>query len=104
MEKKISITAIAMFAVILGMGTFVPVFAENNGSNGQKTTLCHFQEEVLADDGFTVLEEESVSIIEVNNRSLDTHLAHNDWIIDDSDGIDTNDSEDCPVTLDVDEI
>lgn len=93
-----------MFAVIMGMGAFAPALADNSGSNGQKTILCHFQEEVLADDGQTVLEEESVSIIDVNNRSLDTHLAHGDWIIDDLDLDEENDSGDCPVTPDADEV
>lgn len=92
-----------MFAVIMGMGAFAPALADNSGSNGQKTMLCHFQEEVLDENG-AVLEEASVSIIEVNDRALDTHLAHLDWIIDDSVLGDGNDSTDCPVTPDVDEV
>ena len=75
-----------------------------DGSNGQKTTLCHYQEEVLAEDGVTVLEEESVSIINVNNRALATHLSHGDTIINDTDADDTNDSDDCPVTPDLDDL
>jgi hypothetical protein len=95
MNKTISLAAISMFAVIMGLGAFAPALAENNGSNGNKIFLCHFQAEVLAEDGETVLEEESVSAINVNMRSYDAHMAHGDYAI--------ADVSECPVTPDPDE-
>ena len=71
MNKTISLSAIAMFAVMMGMAAFSPAFAA--GSNGQKTTICHFEAEFVdPDTELTVPEEWSVN--NVNNRSLPAHL------------------------------
>ena len=97
MNTKLALTAIAMFAVIMGVSAIVPSALAANGSNGQKTTLCHFQAEELDADG-NVIEEAHVSIIKINNRALATHQAHGDLIIPDEISAD-----DCPVTPDPDE-
>ena len=94
MNKITTLSAIAMFAVIMGMSAIAPAIAE--GSNGNKIFICHFQEEVLAEDGETVLEEASVSAINVNMRSYDAHMAHGDYEI--------ADVSECPVTPDPDEV
>ncbi len=96
MNTKLALTAIAMFAVIMGVSAVVPS-ALAAGSNGQKTTLCHFQAEELDADG-NVIEEAHVSIINVNNRALTTHQAHGDLIIPDEIS-----EADCPVTPDPDD-
>jgi len=75
MNKKLALPAIAMFAVMMGMAAFAPAFAA--GSNGQKTTICHFQEEEIILDEFDqpieVIPAEWVAIT-VNDRSLPAHL------------------------------
>jgi len=107
MNKTISLAAIGMVAVVMGLSAFAPAMADN-GSNGQKTTMCHIQVEVKNDLGET-LEEASVSIINVNDRSVDDHLAHDndgsgsadgDFVIDGTEG---QTEGDCPVTEDEEE-
>ena len=108
MNKTISLAAIAMFAVIMGMTAFAPALADKP----QDTRICHFQEEVLDEDGTTVLEEESVSDIIVNQNAEKAHLgdggnhvAHTnsmgtDFVIDGSTG---QTEGDCPVTIEVED-
>ena len=84
MNKITTLAAISMFAVIMGAAAFAPAFAA--GSNGQKTTLCHFEaahfDEELQEDI-----PDTWSVITVNDRSLPAHLGdadhegHGDTII-----------------------
>ena len=75
MNKITTLAAIAMVAVMMGIAAFAPAFAA--GSNGQKTTICHFQEEEIILDEFEqpieVIPAEWV-VITVNDRSLPAHL------------------------------
>ena len=83
MNSTITITAIAMFAVIMGVSAFAPA-ALAAGSNGQKTLLCHTD----------TVEPFDVSVIHVNDRALPAHFAHGDVVI--------ADPSECAVTPDPD--
>jgi hypothetical protein len=72
MNKITTLSAIAMVAVIMGMSAFAPAMA-SNGSNGQKTTICHFEEEFFDEDLQVTIPAE-YSVINVNNRSLPAHM------------------------------
>jgi len=48
MNTKLSIAAIAMFAVIMGVGAIAPAIAAPGNPTSKATTeICHFAEEVL---------------------------------------------------------
>ena len=48
MNTKLSIAAIAMFAVIMGVGAIAPAIAAPGNPTSRATTeICHFAEEVL---------------------------------------------------------
>lgn len=99
MNKITTLAAISMFAVIMGMTAFAPAFA--TGSNGQKTTLCHF-EAAYFDEVNQVDVPDTWSVIDVNERSLPAHMGdedhegHGDEIILNDDQLDgTITAEDC---------
>jgi len=75
MNKITTLTAISMFAVMMGVAAFAPAFAV--GSNGQKTTLCHFEaahfDEELQEDI-----PDTWSVITVNDRALPAHMGEGD--------------------------
>ena len=65
-----TLSAISMFAVIMGMAAFAPAFAA--GSNGQKTTLCHFEAAHIDEELNEI--PDAWSVINVNVRSLPAHM------------------------------
>ena len=75
MNKITTLAAISMFAVMMGMTAFAPAFAV--GSNGQKTTLCHFEaahfDEELQEDI-----PDTWSVITINDRALPAHMGEGD--------------------------
>jgi len=75
MNKITTLAAISMFAVMMGMSAFAPAFAV--GSNGQKTTLCHF-EAAYFDEVNQVEVPDTWSVIDVNSRSLPAHMGDED--------------------------
>ncbi len=79
MNKTISLAAIAMVAVIMGLGAFAPAMATPNGGDGEKhnpkVTICHFD--------FNEMQWEADKL--VNAHALIAHQAHGDKIIDDDD-------------------
>ncbi len=86
MKTTLTIAAIAMFAVILGMSSLAPAMAA--GSNGQKSIICHFEAAYFDEDLQVDVPEEWVPI-NVNNRSLPAHLGddnghegHGDLVIE----------------------
>jgi len=86
MKTTLTIAAIAMFAVILGMSSLAPAIAA--GSNGQKSIICHFEAAHFDEDLQEDVPAEWV-VINVNNRSLPAHLGddnghegHGDLVID----------------------
>jgi len=76
MNKTISLAAIALVAVVMGMSAFAPDAMAVKPTSEHKTLICHIQVEVLDEDGETVLEAASVSINKVDNASVQKHLAH----------------------------
>jgi len=91
MNKTISLAAIAMVAVIMGMSAFAPAMADKPAD----VKICHFDNDL------------SVSIIIVNENAQQAHVgnanhvhendAGEDFLIDDDDDDETNNSDDCPV-------
>ena len=79
MNKTISLVAIAMVAVIMGLGAFAPAMATPNGGDGEKhnpkVAICHF------DYNEMVWESDKM----VNAHSLLAHQDHDDKIISDHD-------------------
>ncbi len=71
MNKITTLAAISMFAVIMGMTAIAPALAA--GSNGQKTTICHFEAEFFDEELQETVPAE-YSVINVNDRSLPAHL------------------------------
>jgi len=62
MKTTFTIAAIAMFAVILGMGALAPAIAAphdnaNPKASVGKVTICHWQEEVPDDESTTDVDE-----------------------------------------------
>ena len=82
MKTTLTIAAIAMFAVILGMSALAPAMADR--SNGQKSLICHFEAAHFDEDLQEDVPAEWV-VINVNNRSLPAHLGedgHGDLVIE----------------------
>ena len=76
MNKTISLAAIAMVAVVMGMSAFAPAaMAAPNSGHGQ-TIICHYD----FNDG--VWESDK----SVNPHALVAHLAHGDKVIGDGSG------------------
>jgi hypothetical protein len=72
MNKITTLSAISMFAVMMGMAAFAPAFAA--GSNGQKTTICHFEAAHIDEELNEIPDTWSVN--SVNNRSLPAHMGY----------------------------
>ena len=76
MNKTISLAAIAMVAVIMGMSAFAPdAMAVRNADHNPKVAICHFD--------FNEMQWEADKL--VNAHALIAHQAHGDKIIDDDD-------------------
>jgi len=70
MNKTISLTAIAMFAVMMGLATFAPVaLAEKM----PKVDLCHNDD---GEDGIRGNVDDFWEQISVNGNSLDKHISN----------------------------
>ena len=112
MKTTYTITAIAMFAVILGMSAIAPAMAEKPGEDGKhKTLLCHYQEAetITNEDGSTTDIPSEWALINVDNkgkmnghfdknevtRHFENEPADGDFVINDNDEDDTNDLQDC---------
>ena len=81
MNKTISLAAIAMVAVVMGMSAFAPAMAEKP----TEVEVCHFD-----DDG-------SISIITVNTNAVKAHTGGPNHDGHDGDYLITEDTADCPV-------
>ncbi len=75
MNKTISLAAIAMVAVIMGMSAIAPAIASPSGGGGEKhnpkVAICHFD--------FNEMQWEADKM--VNKHALIAHLAHGDKLI-----------------------
>lgn len=73
MKKTFTIAAIAMFAVVLGMGALSPALAApNNEKSSATTAVCHYFEEYLVDEaGEPILDENGEPIVDEEASSWD---------------------------------
>lgn len=74
MNTKLGLTAIALFAVTLGIGMLSPAVA----AKMDRVEICHFAEEeaVLDEDGNLVVEPAQWLRITVNGNAVDAHVAN----------------------------
>ncbi len=102
MNTKLSITAIGMFAVILGMSMFSPAMAAKQ----DKFDVCHFEEayDVWTDlNGDGIVDEGEVEtipaewkVININGNALSAHVGvHGDGVNVDQLIDDTFTADDC---------
>lgn len=69
-NKTIAISAIAMFAVILGMSAFAPAMADKPGTvNEGKVEVCHIPPG----------NPEKLHTISISEDDVQTHLDHGDF-------------------------
>ena len=75
MNKTISLVAIGMVAVVMGLSAFAPAMAtpNENGGHNPKIAICHYD--------FNLGDWEDDKM--VNKHALVAHLAHGDAIIAD---------------------
>jgi len=98
MNTKLTLTAIAMFAVIMGMSVLAPAMAAKES----KVLVCHYQEFVAEDltvDPPIIGEEEAWKVISINGNAQSAHVdVHTpdgvvfDFLIGEDDVADINDS------------
>lgn len=80
MKTTYTIAAIAMFAVILGMGTLSPALADRNSEHNPKKPVCHFYTDIN-DDGDLTLDDNAWAEKLVNKHAKKAHTGHGDKII-----------------------
>ena len=73
MKTTFTIAAIAMFAVILGMGALSPALAvPNNEKSSATTAVCHYFEEYQVDElGELILDENGDPVVDEEASSWD---------------------------------
>jgi len=90
MNNKLAITAIVMFAVVMGIASMTPAMAAKN-----KVDLCHYSaEEILVDElgmptGEVILEHWKIINISQNGKAVNAHEANHTQ--DNGDGTFTSD-------------
>jgi hypothetical protein len=86
MNSKIALTAIVMFAVIMGMSAIGPVMAAPGNQQSKATTaVCHlFEEEIDEITGEVISEAHWGVLYTSSNGATNGHLKHGDLLIDDS--------------------
>ena len=94
MNSKLAITAIALFAVTLGLGVLSPAMAAPPAhSNANKESVCHYEAEEIDPLTGAVLEDDFWTIISIsdNGQAVPKHLANHangtdsDMVIDETD-------------------
>ena len=81
MNKKISLAAIAMFAVMMGMSAFAPAMAVPKGNSGNADTqVCHYFAEYLDEEETELdLENSAWGVLYVSSQgATNGHLKHGD--------------------------
>jgi len=84
MNRITTISAIAMFAVILGLGVVGPAMAakEVNPNSSADTGVCHYFEEEIDEETEEVIAEAQWNVKYVNsNGAMNGHLNHGDPLI-----------------------
>jgi len=82
MKTIFTISAIAMFAVILGMSAIAPALADRNSDHNPKTPVCHFDRDTN-DDGDETTDDRAWIVQMVNKHAKIAHLGHGDVLIPD---------------------
>ena len=87
MNRILTISVIAMFAVVLGVSAFAPAMAAPGNPNSKATTqVCHFFEAEFDDDGFETSPAHWGVLHTNSNGATNGHVnGHGDKLIDDSD-------------------
>jgi len=83
MNRILTIPAIAMFAVVLGLGVVGPAMAakEVNPNSSADTGVCHyFEEEIDEDTGVVTEAQWNVKYVN-SNGAMNGHLKHGDPLI-----------------------
>ncbi len=83
MKTTLTIAAIAMFAVILGMSAIAPALADREGLHNPKTPVCHFDRDTN-DDGDETTDDRAWIVKMVNKHAKIAHLGHGDVPIGDA--------------------
>ena len=82
MNKTISLSAIAMFAVIMGMGAIAPaaLASPNDEHNPKNNAVCHFDTDTN-DDGDLTVDDRAWIVKLVNKHALNAHQGHGDLLV-----------------------
>ena len=93
MKTTYTIAAIAMFAVILGMGALSPAMADhkktvpNNDTSKARTLVCHLcEDEVDEFTGDVISPAHYDGLLTSSKGATNGHLNHEDLLIGDADG------------------
>ena len=94
MNSKLAITAIVMFAVVMGMSSIAPAIAvppdhaNNEASKAGKKLVCHYEaEEVIEnEDGTTTTIPEHWEDINISGNAVKKHLANHAQVVDSETG------------------
>jgi len=78
MNSKIAITAIALFAVTLGLGVLSPAMAAPPAhSNANKESVCHYEAEEIDPDTLEVIDDFwTIISISGNGQAVTKHMAN----------------------------
>jgi hypothetical protein len=83
MNKTISLAAIAMVAVIMGLSAFAPAAMADRPQPGEETAVCHFDRDTN-DDGDDTLDDRAWEVLTPNNHgATHGHQGHGDDLIND---------------------
>ncbi len=93
MNRILTISAIAMFAVTLGLGVLSPAMAAPPAhSNANKESVCHYEAEEIDPDTLEVIDDFwTIISISGNGQAVTKHMANhangtdNDMVIDETD-------------------
>jgi hypothetical protein len=97
MLRLIGILGVMLAVLALGSIIAIPTFAAPQG----KSDVCHYQDEDVVDDEGNIVDPLGWRIININDNALSAHVgvhtdgSTSDFVINDGDEDDTNDTEDC---------
>ena len=81
MNKTISLAAIAMVAVIMGMSAFSPDALAKQSQSGVTEDVCHFDRDVN-DDGDITVDDRAWEVLSPNTHGAQNgHVKHGDLLV-----------------------
>jgi len=81
MNKTISLAAIAMVAVIMGLSTFAPDALAKQSKSGIVEDVCHFDRDTN-DDGDTTTIDRAWEVLSPNSHGAQNgHVKHGDLLV-----------------------